>query len=112
MARLHGVAWGGALWALVCDLAQPKWATLGAHFFQWQPKAVGGHMQQPNPPHKPLANMVCHLGGTPCNAPTNSGPNMPNGMASCQLAPPSFPKPWGAQGAATTIEKIKIKRIN
>ena len=26
--------------------------------------------------------------------------------------PPSFPKPWGAQGAATTIEKIKKKWIN
>ena len=95
-----GVAWGGLLWALGCNLAQPKWATLGAHTPQWQPKAVGGHVQQPNPPHKPLANMVCHLSGTPCNAPTNSGPNMPNAMASCHLHPLWLSQALGVLGGA------------
>ena len=67
---------GGLLWALGCNLAQPKWATLGAHTPPQLSQALGGHMQQPNPPNKPLASMVCHLSGTPCNAPTKSGPNM------------------------------------
>ena len=63
-----GVAWGGLLWALGCNLAQPKWATLGAH-------------TRPSPPKPSVVKIQ-----TKSTSPTKSG------RASSRKA-----QPWGAK---------------